>query len=133
VRLGEAIERQQVVLARLAETVTGSSRSLAPAVAEAGEAAGDGGAAEAAGEGGGVTAVVAAAAASPAFAAQIELDRLRQELARERELVERLRRSKLDVERRAAEAEARLGEGGAGPGRRGFLGKLLAREDESPR
>lgn len=122
VRLGDAIERQQALLAKLAETAI--SRSLAPA--EAGEAAGDGGVAAAA-------AAMAAPAASPAFAAQIELDRLRQELARERELVERLRRSKLDIERRAAEAEARLGEGGVAPGRRGFLGKLLAREDESHR
>jgi DNA-binding transcriptional MerR regulator len=131
VRLGEAIERQQTVLAKLAETVTGPSRSLAPAPA-----------ADAAGEGGGVAAASAAPAASAPSAApaplatpaaQAELDHLRQELARERELVERLRRSKLDIERRAAEAEARLGEGGTARGRRGFLGKLLAREDESRR
>lgn len=121
VRLGEAIERQQVVLARLAELVAGPSRSLAPgAAADAGVAGAAGGAA---GDGGGTAAV----------ATHAELDSLRKELARERELVERLRRSKLDVERRAAEAEARLGDGGTGPFRRGFLGKLLAREDESHR
>ncbi len=120
VRLGEAIERQQAVLTRLAEAVTGPSRPLV--TASAGDA---GGAAEAA-EGAGATSP--APAASPASLAQAELDQLRQELSRERELVERLRRSKLDIERRAAEAEALLGEGGAAPARRGFFGRLLARE-----
>jgi len=100
VRLGEAIERQQVVLTRLAEAV-------------------------------GAAPVAAYSALPAAPRPQAELDRLREELARERELVERLRRSKLDIERRAAEAEARLGQGGAGPARRGFLGRLLARETPS--
>jgi len=109
VRLGEAIERQQVVLARLAER--------APLSAE--EAEGAVGA--------------AASPASSAPSAQAELDQLRVELARERELVERLRRSKLDVERRAAEAESRLGQGGAAPARRGFFGRLLLREDQPRR
>lgn len=98
VRLGEAIERQQMVLARLA-----TGRSLA------------------------------AQAASSASVAQAELDQLRAELARERELVERLRRSKLDIERRAAEAEARLGGGGTAAASRGFIGRLLTRENQSRR
>ncbi len=38
-----------------------------------------------------------------------ELSALKEELARERDLVERLRKSKLDIERRAADAESRLG------------------------
>lgn len=94
VRLGEAIERQQVVLARLAERVAPSEPT----------------------------------AVAPGQDPQAELDQLRAELAHEREMVERLRRSKLDIERRAAEAEARLGEGGPASARRGFFGRLLARE-----
>jgi hypothetical protein len=52
-----------------------------------------------------------------------ELDALRAELARERELVERLRRSKLDIERRAAEAETALAEARDGGLRRVFGGR----------
>jgi hypothetical protein len=40
-----------------------------------------------------------------------ELQSLRQELERERELVERLRRSKLEIERRATQAEQALRDG----------------------
>jgi DNA-binding transcriptional MerR regulator len=120
VRLGEAIERQQVLLARLAEQAGPTNHALPAALAgEAGAAAG------AAGQ-------PSIPAAPPAAAAQTELDQLRQELARERDLVERLRRSKLNIERRAAEAEAQLGKGGA-PVRRGLLGRLLARGDERHR
>ncbi len=114
VRLGEAIERQHVILSRLADQVASPARTLP-------------GAAEAAAR----SATSSAASAAPAPpAAQYELDQLRQELARERELVERLRRSKLEIERRAAEAEAQLGETGAAPPRRGLLGRLLTRDDE---
>jgi hypothetical protein len=52
-----------------------------------------------------------------------ELDALRTELARERELVERLRRSKLEIERRAAEAEAALSDTRDGGLRRMFGGR----------
>ena len=52
-----------------------------------------------------------------------ELDALRTELARERELVERLRRSKLEIERRAAEAEAALSDPRDGGLRRMFGGR----------
>ncbi len=121
VRLGEAIERQHVVLTRLAE------RAALPA------GAGGAGEAEAAGEAAGAQAAPPAPSPPSAPDAQRELEDLRHELARERELVERLRRSKLDIERRAAEAEARLGEGGAEPVRRGLFGKLLAREDQPRR
>ena len=124
VRLGEAIERQQVVLGRLVEAVGGPVRSLVP-----GQAADPAGAP---GDGHGRSASPAAQAVSPDdFAGPAELDHLRQELARERELVERLRRSKLDIERRAAEAEARLGDGGTPSARRGFFGRLLARANPS--
>lgn len=111
VRLGEAIERQHVILTRLADQVAAPERTLpAAAATEAGEAAG-----------------------SEVPTAQRELEELRHELARERELVERLRRSKLEIERRAAEAEAQLGEGGVAPARRGLFGRLLARDDEPRR
>lgn len=128
VRLGEAIERQQVVLARLAEQGNAPSRTLPSAsAAEAGEAAGVGALDP-------VPSVTPAASAAPLEAAsgQHELEQLRQELARERELVERLRRSKLEIERRAAEAEAQLGGTGAAAPRRGLLGRLLTR-DTGPR
>jgi DNA-binding transcriptional MerR regulator len=135
VRLGEAIERQQALLTKLAETATSPSRSLAPAAVADAVGAAEGGEAETGTVALGVAPVASAVPAesvpSAVSAAQLELDRLRQELARERELVERLRRSKLDIERRAAEAEARLGQGSLATGRRGFLGKLLAREDDA--
>jgi hypothetical protein len=59
-----------------------------------------------------------------------DVEALREELARERELVERLRRSKLDIERRAAEAEARLagGPAPAGSARRSLLDRLITRD-----
>jgi DNA-binding transcriptional MerR regulator len=112
VRLGEAIERQQMLLASLVERVAAASRALP---------AGDEGWSEA-------DAAGAAGAASAAPDPAEELDALRRELAHERELVERLRRSKLDIERRAAEAEAKLGEGGESPGRGGLLGRLRPRD-----
>jgi len=123
VRLGEAIERQQVVLARWAEQASPPSHTLPSA--SAGEAAG------AAGRPAPSSAASAASLETPS--AQHELDQLRQELARERELVERLRRSKLDIERRAAEAEAQLSQGGVAAVRRGLLGRLLAGDDEQRR
>lgn len=140
VRLGEAIERQHVMLARLVEGASAPGHTLPSASGGAGAAAQAAGAAEH------PAALSAAPAASPASAssaapaapsetpsAQQELEQLRQELARERELVERLRRSKLEIERRAAEAEAQLGEGGAAAPRRGLLGRLLTRDAEPRR
>jgi hypothetical protein len=59
-------------------------------------------------------------AADRAPEAPDDLDALRTELARERELVERLRRSKLEIERRAAEAEAALSDTRDGGLRRMF-------------
>ena len=115
VRLGEAIERQQVVLSRLAE------RAALPV----GEAEG----AERAPR----LPAFSTDSALSAPAPQAELDQLRHELARERELVERLRRSKLDIERRAAEAEARLDGDGTAAASRGFIGRLLTRDNQSRR
>lgn len=124
VRLGEAIERQHVILTKLSEQVAASERAL-PAGAEAAAAAAPAAAYP--------PAAPAAPAAEPSPDGQRELEELRHELTRERELVERLRRSKLEIERRAAEAEARLGEAGSSPARRGLLGKLLAREEQPRR
>jgi hypothetical protein len=59
-------------------------------------------------------------AADQAPEAPDDLAALRSELARERELVERLRRSKLEIERRAAEAEAALSDTRDGGLRRMF-------------
>ncbi len=114
VRLGEAIERQHVVLTKLTEQIAAPAAAAPPAASAP-------------------PAAPAAPAAETTPDAERELEGLRHELARERELVERLRRSKLDIERRAAEAEARLGEGGSAPTRRGIFGKLLAREDRPRR
>ncbi|MDH3495710.1 MAG: helix-turn-helix domain-containing protein [Gemmatimonadota bacterium] len=90
VRLGEAIERQHAVLSELVRQVERQATAqLLPAPDPD------------APDGARMTG---------------ELDALRAELARERELVDRLRRSKLEIERRAAEAEAALGD--ADPGGR---------------
>jgi DNA-binding transcriptional MerR regulator len=122
VRLGEAIERQQVLLAELAERVGAAGRAL-PA----------GGTAAAAGEAEGQRGLVPPASSAPPAPSDLELESLRRELAGERELVERLRRSKLDIERRAAEAEAKLGGDGESLRRRGLFGKLRPPEDDPRR
>lgn len=112
VRLGEAIERQEALLARLLSSTEALGRVL-PGQPDL--SAGP------------------AAAASPAPPAPEELEALRRELAHERDLVERLRRSKLDFERRAAVAEARLDEEGGAQRRRGLLSKLLSQEPDPGR
>jgi hypothetical protein len=91
VRLGEAVERQHAVLSEIARQL---ERRAAPALPAAGRPA--------------------------EHPRPDELDALRTELERERELVERLRRSKLDLERRAADAEATLAETKDGGLRRMF-------------
>jgi DNA-binding transcriptional MerR regulator len=94
VRLGEAVERQHLMLGDFAEQLTKQVSRTLPA---------------------GESAPVA------------QLATLQRELTAERELVERLRKSRLAIERRAAEAEARLEE--APPTRsRSVLGRLLSRE-----
>lgn len=89
VRLGEAIERQHGLLSEMAEQL---ARGAAPALPAADTT-------EAAPDPGLDTAALAA-----------ELETLQDQLGQERELVERLRRSRLEFERRATEAEARLSE-----------------------
>ncbi len=82
VRLGEAIERQHAVLSELVRQVERQATAhLLPAPDPD---------------------------APDGTRMTVELDELRAELARERELVDRLRRSKLEIEQRAAEAEAAL-------------------------
>jgi hypothetical protein len=56
------------------------------------------------------------------------MDRLRQELESERQLVERLREAKLKLEHRVSDAEAELEE--RRPRRRSVLGRLLKPDDE---
>ncbi len=102
VRMGERLERQQMMLGEIARRLElSASRTLTG------------------GELGGFPALAAGGAASQAdVEAELagELQALREELERERELVERLRRAKLDIERRATAAEAQLQErGGRGP------------------
>lgn len=103
VRLGEAVERQHAILAGIVERVVDGERRALPT------------------EG--------AAAPQPELARELEqqLATLREELTRERELVERLRTSKLELERRAADAEARLGERAAAGG--SVLSRLLSRTE----
>jgi DNA-binding transcriptional MerR regulator len=107
-RLGETLERQQLLLNQLLERIAAGGRTLPPPVREA----------------------APASQGAPAPAVTDDVEALREELARERELVERLRRSKLDIERRAAEAEARLagGPAPAGSARRSLLDRLITRD-----
>jgi DNA-binding transcriptional MerR regulator len=131
VRLGDAVARQHVALGDLIGRLEQMGRALPP----------------------GAPSGVPAAATAPepvvpedppsGSGARLdgdvarELEALREELANERELVERLRRSKLDIERRAAEAEALL-DAPARERRRGVLGRWLGRDgpraagDEEP-
>jgi DNA-binding transcriptional MerR regulator len=90
-RLGEAVERQHAVLSEIARQLERRETPRLPPAERAGREA-----------------------------PPRELDALREELARERELVERLRRSKLELERRTAEAEAALAEPRDGGLRRMF-------------
>lgn len=92
VRLGEAIERQHVVLGEIAQRIARHADHTLPPQAD----------------------VEILETSAPALDGSgregqaRELQTLRDELAREREIVDRLRRSKLEIERRAAEAEAAL-------------------------
>ena len=114
-RLGDAVERTQLMVGELAEQLMKQAdRTLPPprpvstsdAVPQA-----------------------AAPAPLPAVTSQIEreLEELRNEITGERELVERLRKSKLDIERRAAEAEAELDNG---PASRSVFGRFRSRSPD---
>ncbi|UCF39757.1 MAG: MerR family transcriptional regulator [Gemmatimonadota bacterium] len=131
VRLGEAIERQQVILGEITEQLMAqANRTLPPGAPAEQEAAPVDESAPAA-----TTEHVAELEMVPASHAtgaveelEQELRDLQAELANERELVERLRKSKLDIERRAAEAEERLGDRAAK--RRSVFERLRSREEE---
>jgi DNA-binding transcriptional MerR regulator len=114
VRLEEAIERQHLFLSELSQKLVPETRLLPPAPTTPAPAANGEGKHE-----------------SPLAS---ELEQLRQELSRERELVDRLRKSKLEIERRAAEAEGRLREtrSAPAPARGGVFGRILSR-DNPPR
>jgi DNA-binding transcriptional MerR regulator len=135
VRLGEAIERQQVVLGEITEQLTAqANRTLPPGSPQDEDAAPDeaqvpAGTAETAAE---LDTGPAPPPSNSMDQLEQELRALQEELANERELVERLRRSKLDIERRAAEAESRLGDrrGSGEGGPRSMFSRLLSREEE---
>lgn len=118
VRLGEAIERQQAVLGDVAEGLADQANraltagSATPAAQPSPQDA------------------PAIADPAPTHPSELleELESLQEKLDHERELVERLRRSKLAIERRAAEAEARLVEREPPRQRRSLLRRLVSRE-----
>jgi DNA-binding transcriptional MerR regulator len=119
VRLGEVVERQQVMLGAIAREV-GVSEHVLPL-----DGVSDGNS-EAPSD---YDIVPVAEAATIDGAVEAELATLREQLDRERELVERLRRSKVEMERRAATAEALLEENDddTGAGRQSILRRLLLR------
>ncbi len=113
VRMGEVLERQQMTLVQITQHLDwGASRALPP---------------------GQNLSPVPYSGMTPAqppvpdeSSLARELGALREELQRERELVERLRRSKLEIERRATVAEAELERRAESPdvsALRRFLGK----------
>ncbi len=102
VRIGEALERQHAVLGALVEQLDGATGRLLPPAESA---------------------LQDQAARQSTSDAADELRILKEKLAAERELVERLRRSKLELERRAAAAESQLDERQEGHG----LGSIFAR------
>jgi hypothetical protein len=119
VRLGEVVERQQILLGSIAERVGAVDVTKA----------GNGSASDSDGEH-----IPVAEAAPIDSAVEAELATLRGQLDRERELVERLRRSKVHMERRAAEAEALLADtetAQAGARRQSILRRLLRRDSDT--
>lgn len=141
VRLGQAVERQQVVLGEIVgQLARQADRALPAGPPEEEDAVRQEEASKPDGPPASTpppptpppspepSAAAEPAASSPGQLAE-QLASLREELSRERQLVERLRKSKLDVERRAAAAEAELG-GAADdefPSPRSLLGRFLGR------
>ena len=114
VRLGEVVERQQVLLGAIADHVGASDQTLDL-------------------EGDDVELIPVAEAATIDSTVEAELAALREQLENERDLVERLRRSKVDMERRAAQAEGLLAEQGgdnATARRRSILRRFLLRDSD---
>jgi DNA-binding transcriptional MerR regulator len=131
VRLGEAIERQQIILGEITEQLAAQAHRTLPPGESAERDTAPGPAAVATQEQvAQLDTAPAAAEAGNLSELERELGALRAELANERELVERLRKSKLDIERRAAEAEAQLGDRGGASKRRSVFERLLSREEE---
>ena len=91
VRLGEAVERQHLILESMARRLDQQAGHLLPSASPAPVA----------------SPAAEAPTADTSQALATELERLREELKQERELVERLRRAKLQFELRATEAESR--------------------------
>ena len=111
VRMGEVLERQQMALMQITQHLDWGSRAIAPIPGLPMPYLGPQGQAP------GVPDETALAK---------ELHGLREELQKERELVERLRRSKLEIERRATAAETELQHRAESPDMgalRRFLGK----------
>jgi hypothetical protein len=111
VRMGEVLERQQMALVQITQHLDwGANRMLPP------------------GQDGLPVPYTGPAPPVPNESSLAsELHALRDELQRERELVERLRRSKLDIERRAIAAEAELEHRGETPDM-GALRKFLSKD-----
>jgi DNA-binding transcriptional MerR regulator len=114
VRLGKVVERQQVLLGAIAEQVGASNQTFDL-------------------DGDEVELIPTGEAATIDGKVEAELTALREQLENERDLVERLRRSKVDMERRAAQAEELLAEqrGDATSRRRSLLRRFLLRDSDT--
>lgn len=98
VRLGEVVERQQVLLGTIAARLEASAQTL-PSQSDGRDLDEEG-----------VALIPVVEAATIDDTVEAELATLRKQLESERDLVERLRRSKVDMERRATDAESLLTE-----------------------
>jgi len=117
-RLGEAVERTQLMLGELTEQLAEqANRTLPPAQEPAPEPE--------------PPREPEPRPPPPTIDTSVlerELEALRTELNHERELVERLRKSKLDIERRAAEAESRLENDESGRRGNSLFGRFRPKE-----
>ncbi len=114
VRLGKVVERQQVLLGAIAEQVGASDQTFDL-------------------EGDEVELIPTGEAATIDGKVEAELTALREQLENERDLVERLRRSKVDMERRAAQAEELLAEqrGDSTSRQQSLLRRFLLRDSDT--
>ncbi len=112
-RFGDVVERQQRILVELIqESFDGSGHSLMPGQDEADIVVDED--------------VIEVEGKTPPEDGSRQVKLLEDELSQERDLVERLRRSRLELERRTAMAEERLREARDRPG---LLTRLLSRHD----
>lgn len=126
VRLGEAVERQHALLGNITERLAVLTDRALPA----GQGSAPAGSPPANGDDGPRRRRDDVKVAPEQLLR--ELSGLREELAAEKDLVERLRKSKMEIERRVAEAEERAaGPSSPEPGgrRSGVLGRLLSRDE----